>query len=146
MAKYQEKYGEIPNQFAADAYDCVYAYYQALDQRQARPPTWTPRTLCDLMIQQFTTMTFNGLTGEWHDLGQHRRGVQAAPRAWSSRTALTSAWTCHSRQHTAGERSWLSASVSGGLDDGKLAGAADTIRVKPRPTSYLRHLSTKEMR
>ena len=26
---YQEKHGEVPNQFAADAYDCVYAIYQA---------------------------------------------------------------------------------------------------------------------
>ena len=28
VAKYQEKYGEVPNQFAADAYDCIYALYQ----------------------------------------------------------------------------------------------------------------------
>ena len=25
VSKYQEKYGDVPNQFAADAYDCVYA-------------------------------------------------------------------------------------------------------------------------
>ena len=35
VAKYQEKYNEIPNQFAADAYDCVYAYYQALTNAKA---------------------------------------------------------------------------------------------------------------
>ena len=29
VAKYQEKFGEIPNQFAADAYDVIYAYAQA---------------------------------------------------------------------------------------------------------------------
>ena len=29
----------------------------------ALPPTWTPLALCDLMIQQFTSMTFDGLTG-----------------------------------------------------------------------------------
>lgn len=29
VAKYQDKYGEVPNQFAADAYDCIYALHQA---------------------------------------------------------------------------------------------------------------------
>lgn len=59
---YQEKFGEVPNQFAADAYDCVYAYYQALTNAKATPDM-DAATLCDLMIQQFTTMTFDGLTG-----------------------------------------------------------------------------------
>ena len=53
--------------FNADAedqqtYDCVYAYYQALTNAKATPDM-DATTLCDLMIQQFTTMTFNGLTG-----------------------------------------------------------------------------------
>ena len=30
VTKYQDLYGETPNQFAADAYDCVYAYKLAL--------------------------------------------------------------------------------------------------------------------
>ena len=59
---YQEKFNEVPNQFAADAYDCVYAYYQALTNANATPDM-DAATLCDLMIQQFTTMTFDGLTG-----------------------------------------------------------------------------------
>ena len=59
---YQEKFGEVPNQFAADAYDCVYAYYQALTNAKATPDM-DASTLCDLMIQQFTSMTFDGLTG-----------------------------------------------------------------------------------
>lgn len=71
VAKYQEKYNEIPNQFAADAYDCVYAYYQALTNAKATTDM-DASTLCDLMIQQFTTMTFNGLTGSdvtWDSTG-----------------------------------------------------------------------------
>ena len=63
VTKYQEKYGEVPNQFAADAYDCVYAYKQALENAGATPDM-SASELCDLMIEQFTTMTFNGLTGE----------------------------------------------------------------------------------
>jgi branched-chain amino acid transport system substrate-binding protein len=63
VSKYQEKYGETPNQFAADAYDCIYAYKQALEAANATPDM-TAEELCSLMMEQFTTMTFNGLTGE----------------------------------------------------------------------------------
>ena len=63
VEKYQELYGEIPNQFAADAYDCVYAYKQALEAAGATPDM-SAEELCDAMIEQFTTMTFDGLTGE----------------------------------------------------------------------------------
>ena len=34
---YQDKYGETPIQFAADAYDCVYAYKQALETANCTP-------------------------------------------------------------------------------------------------------------
>jgi len=63
VAKYQAQFGEIPNQFAADAYDCVYAYYQALTNANATPDM-SAETLCDLMMEQFSTMSFDGLTGE----------------------------------------------------------------------------------
>lgn len=63
VEKYKEAYGEVPNQFAADAYDCVYAYAQALEAAGATPDM-SNEELCDAMIEQFTSMTFNGLTGE----------------------------------------------------------------------------------
>ena len=63
VAKYQEKFGDVPNQFAADAYDCVYAYAQALEAAGATADM-SREQLCELMIQQFTTMTFDGLTGD----------------------------------------------------------------------------------
>lgn len=63
VTKYQEKYGEVPNQFAADAYDCVYAYKQALEAAGCTPDM-TAEALCEAMTAQFTSMTFNGLTGE----------------------------------------------------------------------------------
>ena len=62
VQKYEEKYGETPNQFAADAYDCVYAYKQAIEESGATPDM-SAEELCDLMIQQFPQMTFTGLTG-----------------------------------------------------------------------------------
>ena len=63
VAEYQKRYGETPNQFAADAYDCVYAYKQALENAGATPDM-TAEQLCTMMMEQFTTMTFDGLTGE----------------------------------------------------------------------------------
>ena len=63
VAKYQEKFGEIPNQFAADGYDCVYAYYQALTNAGCTYDM-SAEEICDAMIEQFTTMSFDGITGE----------------------------------------------------------------------------------
>ena len=62
VEKYKSLHGTTPNQFAADAYDCVYAYKQALEAAGATSDM-TAGQLCDLMIQQFTSMTFDGLTG-----------------------------------------------------------------------------------
>ena len=62
VTKYKEQFGETPNQFAADAYDCIYAYYQALTNANATPDM-DAETLCGLMQEQFTSMTFTGLTG-----------------------------------------------------------------------------------
>ena len=63
VAEYQKRFNEIPNQFAADGYDCVYAYCQALTQAKATPDM-DAEAICAKMIEQFTTMTFNGVTGE----------------------------------------------------------------------------------
>ena len=68
---YQNTYGEIPNQFAADAYDCVYAIYKALEAGKATADM-DKEALCDLLVEQFTSMTFDGLTGEgmtWDETG-----------------------------------------------------------------------------
>ena len=62
VKKYQERFGEVPNQFAADAYDCVYAYAQALEAAGATTDM-SAEQLCDLMIKQFTSMTYDGITG-----------------------------------------------------------------------------------
>ncbi len=63
VAEYQKRFGETPNQFAADGYDCVYAYKQALEAANCTPDM-SREEICDAMIQQFTTMTFDGLTGD----------------------------------------------------------------------------------
>ena len=63
VTKYQELYGETPNQFAADAYDCVYAYKMALEAAGCTPDM-SNEELCDALIATFPTITLTGLTGD----------------------------------------------------------------------------------
>ncbi len=68
---YQDKYNEVPNQFAADAYDCVYAIYDALN-KAGITADMSAGDICDKLMSEFTSMTFDGLTGEgmtWDDTG-----------------------------------------------------------------------------
>ncbi len=72
VAEYKKRFGEIPNQFAADGYDCVYAYAQALANSKATSKM-SAEEICALMIKEFTSMTFNGVTGvnvTWNAQGQ----------------------------------------------------------------------------
>lgn len=62
VAKYQEIYGEIPNQFAADAYDCIYAFAQAIAETGVTSDM-SNEEINDAMIAAFTSMTFDGVTG-----------------------------------------------------------------------------------
>ena len=65
VAKYQAAYGEIPNQFAADSYDAVYAIAAALEKAGATTDM-TASQLCDALVAQFTSADFavDGLTGD----------------------------------------------------------------------------------
>ena len=63
VTKYQELYGETPNQFAADAYDCVYAYKLALETAGCTPDM-SAADLNAKMKETFPTITFTGLTGD----------------------------------------------------------------------------------
>lgn len=79
VKKYEEKYGETPNQFAADAYDCVYAIYNALTEGKATPDM-SNSEIADILIDQFTSMEFNGVTGSkmtWSKNGE----VSKTPKA-----------------------------------------------------------------
>ncbi|MDD6642799.1 MAG: ABC transporter substrate-binding protein [Faecousia sp.] len=63
VKSYQDAYGETPNQFAADGYDCVYAIYQAFTATGLGTDA-SAADICDAMCQQFNTMSFSGLTGQ----------------------------------------------------------------------------------
>ena len=71
--------GEVPNQFAADAYDCVYALAQACEAAGVTADM-SNADICAAMVEQFTSLTFNGLTGSdmtWNENGE----VTKAPKA-----------------------------------------------------------------
>lgn len=71
VSNYEDAYGETPNQFAADAYDCVYALAQALENAGTKPTDSTDDITADL-LDQFTSMEFSGLTGDnvtWNEDG-----------------------------------------------------------------------------
>ena len=71
VAKFTQKMGKEPNQFAADAYDCVYAVYNACVAAGVKGNE-TAEQICEMLIQQFNSMTFDGLTGKgmtWDEEG-----------------------------------------------------------------------------
>lgn len=60
--KYKEQFGEVPNQFGADAYDGMYIIKAALEQAEATPDMDTSE-LCDLMKAAMQEITYDGITG-----------------------------------------------------------------------------------
>lgn len=62
VAKYKELYNEVPNQFAADAYDVIWAMYQAA-VAAGIDGSESDEEICDAMIAEFTAMTYDGITG-----------------------------------------------------------------------------------
>ncbi len=74
VANYEAKYGETPNQFAADAYDCVYVLYNAC-KAKGITGDMSAEEICDALVAQFTdpSFTFDGLTGQdvtWSETGE----------------------------------------------------------------------------
>jgi branched-chain amino acid transport system substrate-binding protein len=79
VSKYQELYGETPNQFAADGYDAVYTIYEAL-QAAGCTSDMSAADICEALIAVMPTITVDGLTGEgmtWSSTGE----VSKSPRA-----------------------------------------------------------------
>lgn len=62
VKNFEAAYGETPNQFAADAYDCVYAIAQACE-KAGITADMSASDIGDKLIKEFTGMKFEGLTG-----------------------------------------------------------------------------------
>ena len=61
VSQYQAKYGEIPNQFAADAYDAVYIIKQAIESKNLTPDM-SISDLCENIKSAMTEIEASGLT------------------------------------------------------------------------------------
>lgn len=70
---YKAKCNEVPNQFAADAYDCVYAIYEACNA-EGVTADMSAQEVCSALVDQFATgkLVFSGVTGSnmtWDSTG-----------------------------------------------------------------------------
>lgn len=70
VATYQAQFGEVPNQFAADAYDGIYALVAAAEKVSVTTAS-APEEICDGLIAAIQEIEINGLTGTmtWDDTG-----------------------------------------------------------------------------
>ena len=64
VSEYEAAYGGIPNQFAADGYDCMYAIYEACTAAGVTADM-SAEEICEALIARFTSGDFSvdGLTG-----------------------------------------------------------------------------------
>ena len=79
VAKYKEKTGIVPNQFAADAYDVICSLYQACVAGGVTPDM-SASEINDILVGQFTSMTNDGLTGKgmtWKATGEVSKSPMA---------------------------------------------------------------------
>lgn len=81
VAKYQEKYNEIPIQFAADAYDAIYIMKAALEKAGVTPDM-SASDVCDAMKGAMTEISCSGLTSAGSEMTWEASGeVSKAPMA-----------------------------------------------------------------
>ena len=79
VAAYQAAYGEIPNQFAADAYDAMYIIKAAAEQAGITADMRVS-DMCEGMKTAMTQITVDGLTGEgitWDAEGEPSKSPKA---------------------------------------------------------------------
>ena len=79
VAAYKEAYGDTPNQFAADAYDGMYAIKAAIE-KSGVTPDMSVSDICDAMEVAMTEISIDGLTGEgmtWTADGEPNKAPKA---------------------------------------------------------------------
>jgi branched-chain amino acid transport system substrate-binding protein len=79
VKKYNEKFGETPNQFAADAYDAVYIIKAAIEKAGATP-SMSVSELCDAVKGAMTQIEAKGLTSQkmtWAASGEPNKEPKA---------------------------------------------------------------------
>ena len=72
VADFEAEFGDTPNQFAADAYDCLYVIKEAAEKANLTPDMSIP-DMCDALKTAMTEITIDGLTGKqitWGEDGE----------------------------------------------------------------------------
>ena len=74
VAKYQEQFGGIPNQFAADAYDGIYIIYEAI-QAAGVTADMSNEEICDALIAAMGELSIVGLTSAGSEMTWDENGA-----------------------------------------------------------------------
>ena len=72
VSKFEEEFGDTPNQFAADAYDCMYVIKAAAEKAEITPDM-SISDMCEAMKAAMTEISIDGLTGKqitWGEDGE----------------------------------------------------------------------------
>ena len=79
VSAYKEKFGDTPNQFAADAYDAIYAIKEA-GEKAGITPDMDMSAMCEAMKAAMPQITLDGLTGvgmTWDASGEPNKEPKA---------------------------------------------------------------------
>ena len=78
VAKHEEQFGGVPNQFAADAYDGMYAI-KAAAEKAGLTPDMSISDMCEAMKVAMTEISIDGLTGDitWSADGEPTKDPKA---------------------------------------------------------------------
>lgn len=90
VAAYKEAYGDIPNQFAADSYDGMYALKAAIE-KSGVTPDMSASEICDALSAAMTEITVDGLTSEgitWNADGEPNKAPKAVKIIDGAYTAM----------------------------------------------------------
>ena len=74
VGEYQSRYGETPNQFAADAYDAVYIIYEAI-QAAGVTADMSNEEICDALIAAMGELSVVGLTSAGSEMTWDENGA-----------------------------------------------------------------------
>ena len=77
--EYKNRFGEVPNQFAADSYDAMYIVKAALENANVSPSE-SYQSICNALKSSMTKITLNGLTGDnmkWSADGEPNKAPKA---------------------------------------------------------------------
>ena len=72
VAEYQKRFGETPNQFAADGYDAAYILKAAL-QAAGCTPDMSAADICEALVKVMPSVSYDGVTGKgmsWQSNGE----------------------------------------------------------------------------